>query len=50
MSTGAKRSNQERSDQVPTLTEKSSGIEYLKNNIAPKDEGVGSRKDSTKND
>lgn len=50
MSTGGKYENQNRKDQEPTITEKSSGIEYLKNNIEPKHEGVGNRAPSTKND
>lgn len=50
MSTGAKRENQERTDQVPTITEQSSGLSYIENSIQPPDEGVGERKSVTKND
>ena len=50
MSTGGKYENQNRKDQEPTITEKSSGLNYYSNEIAPKDEGVGERKQSTKND
>jgi len=50
MSTGGSYERQNRKDQEPTITEKSSGIEYLKSNVEPKHEGVGERKDSTKND
>ena len=51
MSATASKPNQTRTDQVPTVTQKSSGIEYLKANIEPRQgEANYSRKPSTKND
>lgn len=50
MSTGAKKENQTRTDQVPTLTEKSSGVNYLENSIQDFDQSVGQRAPVTKND
>lgn len=50
MSTGAKRENQERTDQVPTLTEKSSGLNYIENSIEGFYQSNGERKPATKND
>lgn len=50
MSTGGKFQNQNRTPQEPTITEKSSGLNYYSNEIAPKDEAVGERKKVTEND
>ena len=50
MSTGAKKENQCRTDQVPTLTEKSSGLQYEENSIKDFVQGVGQRAPVTKND
>ena len=50
MSTGAKYSNQNTQPQEPTVTEKSSGLDYIESSIEPSNEGVGARKNSTKND
>jgi hypothetical protein len=44
------KSKQHRTDQVPTLTEKSSGIEYVKSSFTPPQGEADSRKPSTKND
>jgi hypothetical protein len=46
-----KPNQQERRDQVPTVTEKSSGIEYLKSDKPDLGQGAsGPRQTSTKND
>lgn len=50
MSTGGKYANQNKQPQEPTITEKSSGLNYIENSIAPKEEGVGMRKKVTRND
>ena len=50
MSTGGKYSNQNTQPQEPTITEKSSGLNYIENSIQPSHNGVGERKPSTKND
>ena len=50
MSTRAKKENQTRTDQVPTLTEKSSGLSYLENAIINFDQAQGDRAPATKND
>lgn len=50
MSTGASYEKQNRKDQEPTITEKSSGLDYLENSIVPADQGIGERKQATKND
>lgn len=50
MSTGGSRERQERSDQVPTITEKSSGLNYIENSIEDFKQGVGERPPVTKND
>lgn len=47
----SKESNQHRSDQVPTLTSKSSGLNYLSSNMEPAQAAkVEKREPSTKND
>jgi len=50
MSTGAEKSNQSNTSQVPTLTEKSSGINYEQNSIQNYENGLGERPAGTKND
>jgi hypothetical protein len=51
MSATASKPAQTRTDQVPSITSKSSGIEYVKANIAPpQGEANYNRKPSTKND
>lgn len=46
-----KQSNQHREPQEPTLTSKSSGLQYLSSNMEPRqDAKVESREKSTKND
>lgn len=51
MSTGGSYEKQNRKDQEPTLTSKSSGINYLENSIQRSStNGMGERPASTKND
>ena len=41
---------QTRPDQVPTLTEKSSGLNYLRSNLEPRQGEADKREKATKND